>query len=234
MGILNHFPWSDEHQLNLDWILRLLTSFKGGAVNQVLAKKSNKDYDFKWVNQSGGGGGGTSDYNDLSNKPSINSVELSGNKTAAQLGLGTYSKPVNGIPKTDFDSSVQSSLGKADTALQSVPSTYRTAAAQDVIDAGKADKITEVTIGTAGAVTQALDAEKIYHFTGALTSLAITLNPPRSGQLAQYHFDFESGSTPPTVTLPGTVRMAGGTFTPEASKRYEIDILNGYGLSQNW
>ena len=33
------------------------------------------------------GGGGTSDYADLSNKPSINSHTLSGNQTAAQLGL---------------------------------------------------------------------------------------------------------------------------------------------------
>lgn len=37
---------------------------------------------------SGGGGGtGTSNYNDLSNKPSINGTTLSGNKTAANLGL---------------------------------------------------------------------------------------------------------------------------------------------------
>lgn len=33
------------------------------------------------------GGSGTSNYNDLANKPSINSVELSGNKTASDLGL---------------------------------------------------------------------------------------------------------------------------------------------------
>ena len=32
---------------------------------------------------------------------------------------GTYTKPENGIPKTDLDSSVQTSLGKADSALQS-------------------------------------------------------------------------------------------------------------------
>lgn len=37
----------------------------------------------------GGGGGGSSDYNDLSNKPSINNVTLSGNKTASDLGLRT-------------------------------------------------------------------------------------------------------------------------------------------------
>lgn len=40
---------------------------------------------------SGGGGGGTGDYNDLSNKPSINGNVLSGNQTAAQLGLATPS-----------------------------------------------------------------------------------------------------------------------------------------------
>lgn len=32
-------------------------------------------------------GGYISDYDNLKNKPSINSVELSGNKTASQLGL---------------------------------------------------------------------------------------------------------------------------------------------------
>lgn len=40
---------------------------------------------------SPGPGPGTSDYDDLSNKPSINNVELKGNKTAAQLGLATSS-----------------------------------------------------------------------------------------------------------------------------------------------
>ena len=36
---------------------------------------------------NGGGGGGTSNYNQLANKPSINNVTLSGNKSAADLGL---------------------------------------------------------------------------------------------------------------------------------------------------
>lgn len=38
-----------------------------------------------------GGGGGTTDYTDLTNKPSINNVTLSGNKTSADLGFGTAS-----------------------------------------------------------------------------------------------------------------------------------------------
>jgi hypothetical protein len=39
------------------------------------------------IPESSGGGGGTSDYTDLDNKPKVNNVTLSGNKTSAQLGL---------------------------------------------------------------------------------------------------------------------------------------------------
>lgn len=78
---------------------------------------------------------GTTDYSDLENKPKINNVELNGNKSLQDIGIievteqtvagwgftkntGTYSKPSGGIPKTDLESSVQTSLNKADTALQ--------------------------------------------------------------------------------------------------------------------
>jgi hypothetical protein len=98
---------------------------------------------------------------------------------------------------------------------------------------GGGSTITEVTISTAGAVSQALDAGKIYHFTGAVSSISLTLNAAASGQLAQYHFDFESGSTAATVTLTG-ITWPSGTFTPEANKRYEIDILNGYAVVASW
>lgn len=39
------------------------------------------------VKGSGGGGGGTTDYTDLTNKPQINSVQLVGNKSTADLGI---------------------------------------------------------------------------------------------------------------------------------------------------
>ena len=44
-----------------------------------------------------GGSGGTSDYTDLTNKPKINNVELSGNKTTSDLGLfsGSYNDLTN-------------------------------------------------------------------------------------------------------------------------------------------
>lgn len=153
----------------------------GGASGYVLKKSSASDYAVEWAAESGGGG--TSDYTALSNKPSINSVTLSGNKTAADLGLSAA--------------------------------------------------VTEVT-NSAAAPSLALDAEKIYHFTGTLTSLTITaLNAPATGQLAHYHFDFDSGSTAPTLTLPNTVTMPSG-FTVEAGKHYEIDILSNFGAVMAW
>ena len=56
---------------------------------------------------TGQGGGGTSDYDQLANKPKINNHELTGNKTAAQLGLAAQSDipdvsgklPLRALPK---------------------------------------------------------------------------------------------------------------------------------------
>lgn len=66
-------------------------------------------------------------YNDLSNKPSeVTESTVSG--WGFTKNTGTYSKPSGGIPKTDLASAVQASLGKADTALQSISSSDVTSA----------------------------------------------------------------------------------------------------------
>lgn len=44
-------------------------------------------------------------------------------ETSRELLATKYTKPTGGIPKTDLASDVQTSLGKADTALQTVPVT---------------------------------------------------------------------------------------------------------------
>ena len=173
------FPGTNLQDLNLDWIISKFAALRGGTSGQYLYKKSDADFDFGW--KTGSGGGGTSDYLDLENKPAINNVELIGNMTASELGLaassdiptvpvqsvngktgavvldatdvgaGTYSKPATGIPKTDLADSVQESLNKADTALQAVPSTYRTASAQDVIDAAQDSNLATIESSPATA-----------------------------------------------------------------------------------
>ena len=66
-------------------------------------------------------------YNDLSDTPSI-PAEVT-EQTVAQWGFtkneGTYTKPTAGIPKSDLSAEVQTSLGKADTALQSYTEQYK-------------------------------------------------------------------------------------------------------------
>ena len=81
---------------------------------------------------------------DISDKQDKSTLEADVAAKGFTKNTGTYSKPTDGIPKSDLAAAVQTSLGKADTALQEHQSlaAYRTAAAQDVIDSGKVDKVT--------------------------------------------------------------------------------------------
>lgn len=82
---------------------------------QVLDNITSNDVN-NWNNKSDFSGS----YNDLSDKPTIPS-EVTENTVSGwgfTKNTGTYSKPQNGIPKTDLETAVQTSLGKADTALQ--------------------------------------------------------------------------------------------------------------------
>lgn len=65
------------------------------------------------------------DYSLLSNTPTIPSevTESTVSGWGFTKNSGTYSKPSTGIPKTDLASEVQTSLGKADSALQSYTET---------------------------------------------------------------------------------------------------------------
>lgn len=106
-----------------------------GKVDKVSGKGlSTNDYTTDEKNKLGGIAAGAevnvqSDWNVtdttsdayIKNKPTIPSAVTE--STVSGWGFtkntGTYSKPSTGIPKTDLASAVQTSLGKADTALQS-------------------------------------------------------------------------------------------------------------------
>ena len=47
----------------------------------------NNVYNWEQINVQPGGSGGTSDYEELTNKPTINNVELTGNKSTSDLGI---------------------------------------------------------------------------------------------------------------------------------------------------
>jgi len=66
-----------------------ITTITGGHRVTITDKDHPQGQSFDVLD--GQGGGGSSDYADLSNKPKINNVELNGNKTAHDLGLAAQS-----------------------------------------------------------------------------------------------------------------------------------------------
>lgn len=81
MGWFSKYPGTDYSQITLDHFIHELSEI-GKTVADLVQRVIR-------LENQGGGGGGTTDYDDLTDKPQINSVTLQGNKTASQLGLAT-------------------------------------------------------------------------------------------------------------------------------------------------
>lgn len=228
----------------------------GGSTGQVLAKNSGNNYDVHWVNQSGGGSSVepyTSTPANLGTASAGSSAKYARgdhvHKMPSASDVGAYALPSGGIPATDLASSVQTSLGKADSALQSVPSTYRTAAAQDVIDAGKISAPSSPASGAflvwngsawvahqempketvAGATPTITPADNTWYQCGTLTSLTVS-SPPATGK---YVIVFTSGATATTTTIPATI-LGLESFSAEANTVYEINVVDNRAVVGSW
>ncbi len=137
-------------------------------------------------------------YNDLSNKPTI-PTEVT-ESTVAGWGFtkntGTYSKPSGGIPKTDLASGVQTSLGKADTALQSFTETDPTVPSWAKAESKPTYTLDEVSDGSARKLSDyqpKLTTQTAYTSKGSATKVPkITTNT--LGQV--------TGITEVTITQP--------------------------------
>ena len=46
--LFQKYPYTDDHQLNLDWILKLWKTLQGGLKGEVLTKHSDKNFDWMW------------------------------------------------------------------------------------------------------------------------------------------------------------------------------------------
>ena len=102
----------------------------------------------------------------------VSHQSLAAYRTAAaqdviDAGKGTYSKPSGGIPKTDLASAVQTSLGLADSALQSFTETDPTVSAWAKQPNKPTYTKSEVGLGN---VDNTSDATKKSNFTGSIAS----------------------------------------------------------------
>lgn len=153
-------------------------------------------------------------------------------------GTGTYSKPDNGIPKTDLASGVQASLDKADSALMSsllgavngvaqldstgkVPSSQLPSYVDDVIEANS--KSAFPAVGETGKIYVAKDTNLTYRWSGsayveispslALGETSSTAYPGDKGAAAYAHATakgsaFSSGLYKITTNSEGHVTAA--------------------------
>lgn len=67
-----------------------------------------------------------------------------------------------------------------------------------------------------------------FHVWDEVTSLNLTLSAETSGVANEYIFQFTSGSTPTTLTLPNDIKFS-EDLVIEANKIYQISILKGLG-----
>lgn len=96
------------------------------------------------------------------------------------------------------------------------------------LESAKQDKIKVVNHGT-GDTTFAL-TPNVYHKWGEVTSLSLTLATPSDDTVYnEYMFEFVSGATATTLTLPDTVSWF-TTPSIEANKVYQVSIVNNVGL----
>ena len=164
------------------------------------------------------------DYSLIANTPTIPAAVTE--STVSGWGFtknsGTYSKPSGGIPKTDLASAVQTSLGKADTALQSYTET------DPVFSASAAAGITSSDItnwnsktSNTGTVTQVKVGNTAYNpSSGVVTIPAYPTTLPASDVSAwakatskPTYTAAEVGALPSTTTIPA----APGTLKTNAT-----------------
>ena len=225
-------------------------------------------------------------YNDLTNKPTIPAAVTE--STVSGWGFtknaGTYSKPSGGIPKSDLASAVQTSLGKADTALQSYTEQYKGTVtgvkingttknpSSGVVDlgtvitshqdiSGKQDKLVsgtniktingqsilgsgDITISGGGGSSSGSGAysevnhgtsdttfaltPNTFHVWEEVSALTLTLGSETAGVANEFLFQFTSGTTATTLTLPDDIKWANDSApTIGENMIYQVSILKG-------
>lgn len=88
---------------NTEAYLAMLAGVEGLPMPSTI--NNNVEYYLRYLveNGGGGGGGGTTNYNQLSNKPQINSTTLTGNKSLDDLGIQAISNKVTSLSSSSTD-----------------------------------------------------------------------------------------------------------------------------------
>lgn len=96
---------------------------------------------------------------------------------------------------------------------------------------GGASAYSEVNHGTSDTTFKL--TPNTFHVWDEVSSLDLSLRAETTGVANEYLFQFTSGSTPTTLTLPNDIKFS-EDLTIEANKIYQISILKGLGSVLSW
>lgn len=245
---------------------------------EIVTLEEDNEEELTTLEEDVGSGSGTetNNYNDLSNKPKINNVELSGNKTLEELGIKQEytAEDITFEDGQTFQEKYDNGElkgEKGETGLQGEPGidgkngtngedgfspqvsiipiengnkvsiTDKNGLKQfDVFNGvngqdgqngvdGKDGKNYSVEIVEDVSTTLEIQPNKFYKF-GELSELNLTLAEiTNNTQLNEFMFEFVSGATATTLTLPSSVKWL-ETPTIEANKTYQCSIVNNIGI----
>lgn len=127
-----------------------------------------------------------------------------------------YQKPSTGIPVSDL------------AAIDATP----TANSSNLVTSGGA--YSEIHPATASSQPSGGFLPNVMYNLGVLsgnTTFALA-TPADANIVNHYYWTFDTGSTAPTITWPSGLSWFGGSApTINASKHYEISVLNGIGVA---
>lgn len=197
-----------------------------GAVNDTYDGSTNKTINIP----TGGGEGGTSDYNALANKPKLNGVEIAGNKTSADYKIVSSEQGIENNGKF-LGVSVDGNVTPVDKPTYTAdevgarPDTW-TPSAEDV---GALPNDTEIPSKTSdlendsGFITNSDIPEKLPNpqkiiFTGAVSaeydgSTQQTINIPTGG-----------GSDPYTLPIMSSTQLGGGKAVSKTDEDVPVAV----------
>lgn len=212
---------------------------KGSEIEEMLDKVGN----LAKVATSGS-------YDDLDNKPTIPSevTESTVSGWGFTKNTGTYSKPSSGIPKSDLASAVRTSLGKADTAIQSL-----TGYATETYVKTKLNELVSALNGMDILTKAALSASNIYvnstnlyvNLGGNVRTFTVLVSVPENSGITAfsiYAYDLNGKNNyvggfvpgvPKSVTLSYDVnKIAVAGFTPDAryTGTFELEVSTPLNL----
>ena len=154
------------------------------------------------------------------------------NITAANLGITVVNNTADANKSVKYAASAGSCTGNAATATKAtgdgsgnnIVNTYATKTTVN----GKQDKIPVTDHGTSD--TSFALTPNVYHKWGTVTSLTLTLAAPSSTSVYnEYMFEFVSGTTATTLSLPSSVSWVAEPSI-EAGKTYQCSIVNNIGV----